>query len=176
MITTERLATMLPFDDLRHLEAHRFLVLEAHLQDSRDFDAWLELLAPDVVYHVPVTSTFGAKPHKEGEMSHMSEDFYSLKVRIDRLKTNMAWTENPASRTQRLVTNIACFETENPSEIDVLSSFLLFRTQGDYQGPDFLAGRREERLRRTEHGLRLARRTVVLQESVLKTQNLAIFL
>lgn len=176
MIESSHLATMLPFDDPRHLEAHRFLVLEAHLQDSRAFDAWLEILAPDLVYRVPVTTTLGAKPHKEDEMDHMTEDFYSLKVRIDRLKTNMAWTENPASRTQRLITNVACFATENPDETDVLCSFLLFRTQGDYQGPDFLAGRREERLRRTEAGLRLTRRTVVLQESVLKTQNLAIFL
>lgn len=176
MIPANKLASMLQFDDPRHLEASRFLVLEAHLQDSRAFDAWLELLAPDLVYRVPVTSTFGAKPHKEGEMYHMDEDFYSLKVRIDRLKTNMAWTENPASRTQRLITNIACFETEHADEIEVLSGFILFRTQGDYQGPDFLAGKREELIRRTENGLRLTRRTVTLQESVLNTQNLAIFL
>ena len=176
MIPSNKLASMLKFDDQRHLEANRFLVLEAHLQDDRAFDTWLELLAPDLVYRIPVTSTFGAKPHKEGEMYHMEEDLYSLKVRIDRLKTNMAWTENPASRTQRLITSIACFETDHADEIDVLSGFILFRTQGDYQGPDLLAGKREERIRFTEDGLRLTRRTVILQESVLKTQNLAIFL
>jgi len=167
---------MLPFDHPVHFAAHQFLVEEVYVQDRRDFDAWLSMLAPDVVYRVPVTSTFGAKPHKEGEMDHLTEDLYSLKMRIARLKTNMAWTESPPSRTRHFITNVCCYETERANEIRVLSAFLVFRTQGDYQGPDLIAGMRDDILRRSGDEMRLARRIVSLDESVLKTQNLAIFL
>jgi 3-phenylpropionate/cinnamic acid dioxygenase small subunit len=174
--TVATMERTLPFDHPMHLAAHRFMVEEAYAQDRRDFDAWLEMLAPDVSYRVPVTSTFGANPHKQGEMDHLSEDLYSLRMRVARLKTNLAWTESPPSRTRHLITNVCCYRTEKSDEIRVLSAFLVFRTQGDYQGPDLLAGMRDDILRQCGEDLRLVRRVVSLDESVLKTQNLAIFL
>jgi phthalate 3,4-dioxygenase subunit beta len=167
---------MLPFDHPMHLAAHQFLVEEVYVQDSRDFDAWLAMLAPDIVYRVPVTSTLGAAAHKKGEMDHLIEDFYSLKMRVSRLKTNLAWTENPPSRTRHFITNICCYATENDDEVRVLSALLVFRTQGDYGGPDLIAGMRDDILRKSGNEMRLARRLVSLDESVLTTQNLAIFL
>src|ERR1700682_3786541 len=97
-IAGTKVGTMLPFDHPMHLAAHQFLVAEAYVLDRRDLDTWLSMMTPDVTYRVPVTSTFGAKPHKEGEMDHLAEDLYSLKMRVARLKSNLAWTENPASR------------------------------------------------------------------------------
>jgi 3-phenylpropionate/cinnamic acid dioxygenase small subunit len=134
------------------------------------------MMTPDVVYRVPVTSTFGATPHKAGEMDHLSEDLYSLKMRIARLKSNLAWTESPPSRTRHMITNVCCYRTDKDNEVRTLSAFLVFRTQGDYQGPDLIAGSREDILRQEDGDMRLARRIVSLDESVLKTQNLAIFL
>lgn len=167
---------MLPFNHPLHLAANEFLVREAYVQDGRDFDLWLTMMTPDIVYRVPVTSTFGAAPHKIGEMDHLSEDLYSLKMRIARLKSNLAWTESPPSRTRHMITNVCCYETDRNNEILALSAFLIFRTQGDYQGPDLIAGAREDILRQENDGMRLARRVVSLDEAVLKTQNLAIFL
>jgi phthalate 3,4-dioxygenase subunit beta len=167
---------MLSFNHPLHLAAHEFLVREAYVQDRRDFDTWLAMMTPDVVYRVPVTATLGASPHKAGEMDHLSEDFYSLKLRIARLKTNLAWTENPPSRTRHMITNVCCYRTEKEDEVRVLSALLVFRTQGDYQGPDLISGSREDVLRHENDAMRLAQRIVTLDESVLKTQNLAIFL
>jgi len=167
---------MLSFNHPLHLAAHEFLVREAYVQDRRDFDTWLGMMTPDVVYRVPVTATLGASPHKAGEMDHLSEDFYSLKMRIARLKTNLAWTENPPSRTRHMITNVCCYRTDKEDEVRVLSALLVFRTQGDYQGPDLIAGSREDILRHENDAMRLAQRIVTLDESVLKTQNLAIFL
>ena len=167
---------VLPFDHPLHLASHQFLVEEAYALDRRDFDAWLAMMAPDIVYRVPVTSTLGAAAHKEGEMDHFSEDLYSLRMRVARLQTNFAWSENPASRTRHFITNVCSYATPNAEEARVLSSFLVFRTQGDFQGPDLIAGMREDVLRRTPAGTRLARRVVSLDESVLRTKNLSIFL
>jgi phthalate 3,4-dioxygenase subunit beta len=168
--------TMLPFGHPVHLAAHQFLVEELYVLDRRDFDAWLSMMTPDVTYRVPVTSTLGARPHKEGEMDHLCEDLYSLKMRIARLKSNLAWTESPPSRTRHFITNVCSFATERADETRVLSSLLVFRTQGDYAGPDLIAGARDDTLRREGETMRLARRVVSLDEAVLKTQNLAIFL
>lgn len=121
-------STMLSFNHPLHQAAHEFLVKEAYVQDRRDFDTWLSMMASDVVYRVPVTATLGASPHKAGEMDHLSENLYSLKMRIARLKTNLAWTENPPSRTRHMVTNVCCYRTENENEVRVLSALLVFRT------------------------------------------------
>lgn len=167
---------MLPFDHPLHLAAHEFLVKEAYIQDRRDFDAWLALMAEDVVYRVPVTSTLGAMAHKADEMDHLCEDLFSLKMRVARLKSNLAWTESPPSRTRHMVTNVCCYRTEKDNEVRVLSAILVFRTQGDYMGPDLIAGSREDILRQENGEMKLAQRIVRLDEAVLKTQNLAIFL
>ncbi len=170
----------LPFDDARHLAAHRFLVEEALVLDERDFDAWLDLLAPDVHYQVPVTTTVarGSRSGKSADVSHYDEDFFSLTMRVDRFRTNFAWAEDPPSRTRRLVTNVCCYPGTAPDEVRVRSSLLLFRSRGDLRDSDLICGGRDDVLRRAgEAGdFLLVRRQVTLDESVLHTQNLALFL
>ena len=58
----------------------------------------------------------------------------------------------------------------------MVSNLLLFRSRGDIRDPDLLSARRDDVLRRGHDGLQLARREILVDESVLRTQNLAIFL
>ena len=155
-----------------------FLYHEAALLDDRDHRGWLKLITPDIHYLVPVRVT---TPHTLADstlrdMAHFDEDHYSLVKRVERLETEHAWAEDPPSRTRRFVTNVRCWQGDETGEIVVRSNLLLFRSRGDLLGPDLLSGQRTDVLRRTEDGLRLARRHVLLDESVLRTQNLAIFL
>ena len=175
-MTDNSLENMLDFDHPAHQRAHKFLVEEAYVLDRRDFDTWLKMMTDDITYRVPVTSTFGSNPHKSGEMDHMLEDRYSLGKRIERLKSKYAWTESPPSRTRHLVSNVACFSTDDDAETRVMSALLVYRTQGADQGPDLICGMREDILRNHAGQLQLAARTVTLDQSVLQTQNLAIFL
>ena len=62
------------------------------------------------------------------------------------------------------------------AELRVESALLLFRSRGDTREADLLSAGRTDLLRRTEAGYRLARREIRVDESVLRTQNLAIFL
>jgi 3-phenylpropionate/cinnamic acid dioxygenase small subunit len=62
------------------------------------------------------------------------------------------------------------------AELRVESSLLLFRSRGDTREADLVSAGRIDTLRLTGDGYRLARREIVVDESVLRTQNLAIFL
>ena len=168
----------IPSGDPAYATVVDFLYDEAALLDDRDHRGWLDLITPDIHYLVPVRIT---SPHTLADstlddMAHFDEDLYSLEKRVARLETEHAWAEDPPSRTRRFVTNIRCWEGDTAGEIVARSNLLVFRSRGDLLGPDLLSGQRTDVLRRTDDGLRLARREVLLDESVLRTQNLAIFL
>lgn len=175
---TQRTGESLPFDDPLHLQAHRWLVDEAYLLDAQDYDAWMSRIAEDVHYLMPVrvTTALGAGYSTSPGMAHLDENRYSLSRRVARFATEHAWTEDPPSRLRHYVTNVRTFVTDNPNEIIVDSAVLLFRSRGDVREAATVSAGREDLLRRTGTGWELARRTIMVDESVIRMQNLAIFL
>lgn len=155
-----------------------FLYAEADLLDRREHRAWLDQLTDDIRYVVPVRVTAARTLENSvlSDMSHFDEDRYSLVKRVERFETEHAWAEDPPSRTRRFVTNVRCWQSEEPREVIAHSNLLLFRSRGDNHEHDLLSGRRIDTLRSSDGALQLARREVVLDESVLRTQNLAVFL
>ena len=167
----------LPYGDPAHLAAHQFLVEEAALLDAADYAGWLELLCEDIRYVMPVrvTTARGAGFDSLADMGHFDEDMYALRKRVQRLATDHAWTEDPPSRTRHFVTNVRTFRPAG-DDLRVESALLLFRSRGDTREADLLSAGRTDLLRATADGLRLARREITVDESVLRTQNLAVFL
>jgi phthalate 3,4-dioxygenase beta subunit len=167
----------LPYGDPAHQAAHQFLVEEAALLDAADYAGWLDLLSEDIRYLMPVriTTARGAGFDSLPDMSHFDEDLYALRKRVQRLATDHAWTEDPPSRTRHFVTNVRTFGY-GPGEWRVESALLMFRSRGDTRAPDLVSAGRADLLRETSAGLRLARREITVDESVLRTQNLAVFL
>ena len=170
----------LPYSDPAHQAAHQFLVEEAALLDTADYAGWLGLLCDDIRYLMPVrvTTARGAGFDTLADMGHFDEDLYSLRKRVQRLATDHAWTEDPPSRTRHFVTNVRTFRngTVAPAEFLVESAVLLFRSRGDTREADLVSAGRTDVLRETAAGLRLARREILVDEAVLRTQNLAVFL
>jgi phthalate 3,4-dioxygenase beta subunit len=167
----------LPYADPGHQGAHQFLVEEAALLDDQDFDGWLRLLTDDIRYVMPVrvTTARGAGFDALSDMGHFDEDLYSLRKRVERFATEHAWTEDPPSRTRRHISNVRTFR-DSVDELRVESYILLFRSRGDTREPSLLSAGRRDLLRRSENGHLLARREITVDESVLRTQNLAVFL
>lgn len=175
----------LPFNDLRHLQAHQFLVDEAYLLDAQQYEAWLRTLTDDVRYVMPVRVTIarGASldtPSGRGPgMAHFDEDKYSLSQRVARMGTEHAWAEDPPSRLRHFITNVRTFACDDPGEETLLlveSAELLFRSRGDVNDGALLSCGREDLLRWCDDCWKLARRTIIADESVLRMQNLAVFL
>jgi phthalate 3,4-dioxygenase subunit beta len=169
----------LPYGDPAHLAAHQFLVEEAALLDAADYAGWLGLLCEDIRYVMPVrvTTARGADFDSLADMGHFDEDMYALRKRVQRLATDHAWTEDPPSRTRHFVTNVRTFSgADAGGDLRVESALLLFRSRGDTREPSLISAGRTDVLRATADGLRLARREITVDESVLRTQNLAVFL
>jgi phthalate 3,4-dioxygenase beta subunit len=165
----------LPYSDPAHLAAHQFLVEEAALLDAADYSGWLALLTEDIRYVMPVRVTTARGAPASNGMGHFDEDMYALRKRVQRLATDHAWTEDPPSRTRHFVTNIRTFRA-GPGELKVESALLLFRSRGDTREADLISAGRADLLRETPGGLMLARREITVDEAVLRTQNLAVFL
>lgn len=175
---TSRVGQSLAFDDPRHLAAHRWLVEEAYVLDHQEYATWLEMLAEDIHYFMPVkvTTALGAGYDTAPGMAHFDENKHSLSRRVARFATEHAWTEDPPSRIRHYVTNVRTFATDSDAELIVDSAVLLFRSRGDVREPSIISAGREDLLRRDGDRWLLARRHIAVDESVLRTQNLAIFL
>ncbi|EUA09343.1 iron-sulfur protein [Mycobacterium kansasii 732] len=175
----------LPFNDIRHLHAHRFLVDEAYLLDAQQYEEWLDTMTDDIRYVMPVRVTtargagFDTSPGMGPGMAHFDEDKYSLTQRVARFATEHAWTEDPPSRLRHFITNVRTFAGADPEHVIVESAELLFRSRGDVNESALLSCGREDLLRwygDPENTWKLARRTIIADESVLRMQNLAVFL
>ena len=100
----------------------------------------------------------------------------SVSRRVARFLTEHAWTEDPPSRLRHHLSNVRTFATTDTEHLVVESATLLFRNRGDVHPGSLVSAGREDLLRNTAGGWKLARRTILVDESVIRMQNLAIFL
>jgi len=87
--------------------ASAFLFREARLLDTGNFEAWLELFAPDGVYWVPSVHG-GGDPTRE--ISWAFDDVRRLTDRVFWLRTGMASCQIPPSRTRRILGNVEVYD------------------------------------------------------------------
>ena len=156
-----------------------FLIKEARLLDQRDLKEWGEMLAEDMEYKAPVRITRRVQKFDEefGTIGHFDDDYNSMMVRITRLTTTTnAWSEDPASRVRRFITNVSIWETDVPDEYEVSSYLLLTRNRAEAKDYKQLSAERNDRLRMTKDGFKVAKRSILIDQVVLGMPNLAIFL
>jgi phthalate 3,4-dioxygenase beta subunit len=161
-----------------YYDVSTWLVAEAELLDRRRFRDWLQLLTDDIRYRMPVTVTTARHATRTTTMDHFDEDRYSLEKRVERLEGEHAWTEDPPSRTRRFVTNIRVAPMDG-GDVEARSYILLYRSRGDDRPADLVSAERIDLLRPAEGGVagwQLARREITVDDAVLRTQNLAVFL
>jgi 3-phenylpropionate/cinnamic acid dioxygenase small subunit len=106
----------------------RLLEREARLLDQLRYDDWLNMYAAECIYWVPSTPKAG-DPRRE--ISVMFDDRRRIEDRVYRLRTGFAWSQAPASRTVRLVTNVEVFATDRDETHMLRSNFLISEFWGD---------------------------------------------
>ena len=165
-------------------EIENFLFAEAELLDERRFTEWLDLLTEDLVYFMPLQRNvkFGESDRERTrigvDVSWFDEDKWTLAKRVEQLMTGLHWAEEPASRVSHLVTNVQVHEVrpslDAPVEVVAKSRFLIYQNRVERETAIFV-GKRHDLLRRTDGGWKLARREIVLDQSVLLAKNLTVF-
>jgi 3-phenylpropionate/cinnamic acid dioxygenase small subunit len=152
-------------------EFRRLLEREARLLDQLRYDDWLALYAPECVYWVPSTPNAG-DPRRE--IAIMFDDRRRLEDRVYRLRTGFAWSQAPASRTVRLVTNVEVFSTASEAVRMLRSNFLISEFWGDETR--MLAGWAGHRVVRDEGGWLIQAKQVNLIECDQSIRNPSIIL
>lgn len=157
---------------------------EADLLDGRDYSAWLELLTDDVVYWMPMRKNVPWEERARDitaadDVAWIHDDKDTLEKRVRQLETGIHWAEEPLSRVAHLITNVRLFDRGAPlsegAELAAGSRFLVYRNRIETE-TDLLVGRREDRLRRLGGELKIARRKIIIEQSVLMAKNLTVFL
>src|SRR5271155_2486729 len=140
--------------DLRRCE--QFLLHEARLLDEGKFDDWLALFTLDAWYWVP------SEPDQADPVQTVSliyDDRRLLETRVRRLASPRMYSQEPRSRTSRIVTNVTIEEAERTA-CTVRSKFVMIEFRRD--GQRIFGGTTLHRLVQTEGGLRIAWKRVNL--------------
>ena len=161
-----------------------FLYREAELLDERRYREWLDLLAADIRYWMPMRRNvkFGDDEREftraDRDINWFDEGKDTLVRRVRQIETGIHWAEEPRSRLSHLVTNVQLQGAEPsfgaPQEVRVSCRFLIYRNRVETE-TDLLIGKREDTLRRSGEGWQIARRKIILDQNVLLTKNLTFF-
>lgn len=169
-----------------HFEVEQFYFEEAEFLDDGRYADWLDLLDEDLDYWMPTRSNRLRRQQAlsiaaRGEAAFYDETKESLAWRIRRFDSGMAWAEDPPSRTRHLVTNVVVRHVDpdenagfTQDDLVVRSAFLVYRNRLEREENVF-AGGRTDVLRRTESGLKIARRTILLDQNILQSKNISTF-
>lgn len=163
---------------VRQYEVEKFLYEEAALLDAHRYEDWLALFADDATYFMPIRRTrvqreLDQEFTKPGEMAFFNDTKPLLAGRVTKLMTGRSWSEDPPSRTRRLVTNVRVVDDDG-AELSVESNFMLYRTRLNSQEDKWVGSRRDV-LRRVEESFQIAARAIYLEETVLLSRNLSNF-
>ena len=160
-------------------EVEEFLYREAELLDERRYEEWLDLLTDDLHYFMPMRRNVPAdEPEREftrpgQDVNWFDEGKDTLTRRVKQIRTGVHWAEQPPSRICHMVANVQVVSA-SPAEVGVKSRFLIYRNRVETE-TDVLVGKREDLLRRVGGGFKIARRKIVLDQSVLLAKNLTVF-
>jgi len=165
-------------------EVEDFLYLEADLLDRREFRAWLDLLAEDLVYFMPIRRNVKFGQHAEREntrqgegISWFDEDKWTVSKRVEQILTGVHYAEEPLSRVTHMVSNVRIIDAapsvDDARDVTVGCRFLVHQNRVEYETATFI-GRRTDTLRRNGDSWLIARRELILEQNVLLAKNLSI--
>lgn len=169
---------------LQH-DVEQFYYAEAELLDQHRYLQWVDLFADDVHYWVPTRQT---KTNRErdtevagpDEVSFIDDGKFYLVGRARRYSSGVSWSEEPPSRTRRLITNVRITVDPASEELTVASNFYVYRSRLE-RHQDWFVGERIDVLRRadiarTGYPFVIASRKIVLEQTTLLSPSLSIFL
>ena len=149
--------------DLTRGEVEDFLYEEAALLDEWRLAEWHALFTEDASYRVPSTDLPDAEP--DNTLYLIDDDAGRLRSRVEQLLGKSTWSENPHSRTRRLLTNVRIRRTEGTFAW-VTANFAVYRMRTNQTA--CYVGRYEYVLERRGDGLGIQSRRAILDLESLR--------
>jgi benzoate/toluate 1,2-dioxygenase beta subunit len=146
-----RTSAIIAHDPLDVRECEEFLLHEARLLDEARFNEWLALFTEDARYWVP-SEPDQASPHDT--VSLMYDDRRLLETRVRRLASPQIYSQEPRSRTSRIVTNVSLVDADAQGGSLVRSKFILIEYRREQQR--LFGGTYFHRLVRRDGAVRIA--------------------
>ncbi|TFZ00842.1 phenylpropionate dioxygenase [Ramlibacter henchirensis] len=109
--------------DITRQDLIDFVVREARLLDAKRYEEWNALFADDGIYWVPLVPD---QPDGINHTSHMYEDKLLRDLRIERLKSPRAFSQQPPSRPHHLL------QTPTVETFDAAANRYVVRTEFHY--------------------------------------------
>jgi p-cumate 2,3-dioxygenase beta subunit len=148
----------------RH-EVEDLLYKEADLLDRWRLDEWFEMLTDDATYQVPPTDTPGGD--SRNTLFLIADDASRIRARVKQLMGKSAWSENPPSRTRRIISNVRVLGREGEN-IHIAANFVAYRLR--HELVDTYIGHYEYELVRREGELKIRKRKAILDIEALRPQ------
>ncbi len=144
-------------------EVEELLYREAALLDEWRLEEWLELLTEDAIYQVPPTDV------PEGDARNtlfiIADDAVRIRSRVKQLLGKAAWSENPHSRTRRIIANVRVLGLDGEN-ILATANFAVHRMR--YESVDTYIGRYDYKLARQAKILKIRERRAILDNEALR--------
>ena len=165
----------------------QFYFHEARLLDERQYQQWLALLSEDISYTIPVRHTpmlDNAKRETEAllnieqeisqglEPPFRDDNLFTLSIRVMRSFKLNSWSDNPPPRTTRFVSNIEVVPIADGFEVRSNLMLALSRYGADNT---LYTARRQDVIRNSEQGFKIAKRNVLLDWSVIAAPSVGLF-
>jgi 3-phenylpropionate/cinnamic acid dioxygenase small subunit len=161
-------------------EIERFLYKEAALLDERRFGEWIDLIAEDIHYHMPIRRNvkFGEWQRENSdsatEISWFDEGKATLAGRVRQLQTGVHWPEEPVSRVRHNVMNVRILDVRG-DEVDVNSNFFVYLNHLRDEEVRFVGTRYDTLRRDGETGWKIAKRKILLDQNILLAKVITTF-
>ncbi|MBL4620930.1 MAG: aromatic-ring-hydroxylating dioxygenase subunit beta [Immundisolibacteraceae bacterium] len=132
-----------------------FLYEEALMLDEKRYADWVDLFSEDAIYWVPANN-FDNDPSQH--VSLIYDNYSRLKERLTRMQHPYFWSQDPPSRTSRLIGNVRVLESEG-DEVLVESRFQMLELRRQTR---HFAGTCHHRLVNVDDSWKIRRKTVYL--------------
>lgn len=149
--------------DISREQAEEFLYSEALMLDQWLLDEWLGLFLPEATYEIP-TPDAGDLPSSEAQY-FIADDQELLRVRVQRLQSRNAHSEQPRSVTHRQITNVLV-TAAGDGRSRVRAGFTVHRVRDGHIDP--YLGWYDHLLEPTPEGPRFRRRRSLIAGDQLK--------
>ena len=131
-------------------EVEQFLYLQSELLDTKQWQAWIDLFAPDGIYWMPPDASYKTW---DGQPAIFAEDKNLMTVRMNRVLHPDAWSQKPLWGTNHVVSNVVIEKKSSKENIFVRSRFHMMELRRD--DVRHFAGTYSHHLKKTKSGFKI---------------------